>query len=116
MTWRALSSRPYRSVSAVGGPGRSAATCAANSASSAARSPACRAVSRAAAAACVAAAAAAAAPRCRGLHSLTSELNLRRLGNTSLTLELNLSTCRTHPWDNVARMGDTAQVERKWRK
>jgi hypothetical protein len=28
----------------------------------------------------------------RGLHSLTSELNLRTFGNTSLTLELNLST------------------------
>ena len=40
----------------------------------------------------------------RGLHSLTSELNLRTFGNTSLTLQLNLSTFGTHPrvdWDHV---------------
>jgi len=36
-------------------------------------------------------------PLPRGLHSLTSELNLRTLGNASLTLELNLSTFETHP-------------------
>ena len=33
----------------------------------------------------------------RGSHSLTSELNLRTFGNTSLTLELNSSTSGTHP-------------------
>ena len=37
------------------------------------------------------------APAARGLHSLTSELNLRTFGNASLTLELNLSTFGTHP-------------------
>jgi len=34
-------------------------------------------------------------PQTRGLHSLTSELNLRTFGDTSLTLELNLSI---HGW------------------
>ena len=33
----------------------------------------------------------------RGLHSLNSKLNSRTFGNTSLTLELNLSTFWTHP-------------------
>jgi len=36
-------------------------------------------------------------PPDRGLHSLTSELNLRTFGNTSLPLELNLSTLGPHP-------------------
>jgi hypothetical protein len=38
----------------------------------------------------------------RGLHSLTSHLNLR----TSLTLELNLSIFRTHPRVNLGYTGD----------
>ena len=33
----------------------------------------------------------------RGLHSLTSQLNLTMFGNTSLTLELDLSSFGTHP-------------------
>ena len=33
----------------------------------------------------------------RGLHSLTSKINLRTFRNTSLTLELNLSTFGPHP-------------------
>ena len=40
------------------------------------------------------------------LHSLTSKLNLRTFGNTSLTLELNLSTLGTHPRVNLGYMGD----------
>ena len=41
----------------------------------------------------------------RGLHSLTSELNLRTFGITSLTLELNLSTFGTPPRVNLGYMG-----------
>jgi hypothetical protein len=37
------------------------------------------------------------APITRGLHSLTSELNLRTFGNALLTLELNLSTFGRYP-------------------
>jgi hypothetical protein len=43
----------------------------------------------------------------RGLHSLTSELNLRTLGNTSLPLELNLSTFGPHPRGMLDYTGDT---------
>jgi hypothetical protein len=46
----------------------------------------------------------------RVLHSLTSKLNLRSLRNTSLTLELNLSTFRTRPRVNVGHMGDKIKV------
>ena len=46
----------------------------------------------------------------RGLHSLTSELNLRTFGNTSLTLELNLSTFGTHSWVNLGDMGDNVSL------
>jgi hypothetical protein len=42
----------------------------------------------------------------RGLHSLTSELNLRTFGNASLTLELNLSTSGTHPRVSLGYMRD----------
>jgi hypothetical protein len=42
----------------------------------------------------------------RGLHSLTSKLNLRIFGNTSLTFELNLSTFGTHPQVKLGDMGD----------
>jgi hypothetical protein len=42
----------------------------------------------------------------RGLHSLTSELNLRTFGFTPLTLELNLSTFGTHPRVDMGYMGD----------
>ena len=45
-------------------------------------------------------------PHGRGLHSLTSELNLRTFGDTSLTLELNLSTFGTHPRVSLGHMGD----------
>ena len=50
------------------------------------------------------------APVGRGLHSLTSELNLRTFGNTSLTLELNWSVFRTHPRVNLGHMGDKVLV------
>ena len=46
----------------------------------------------------------------RGLHSLTSEPNLRTLGNTSLTLEPNLSTFGTQPRVTLGHMGDTASL------
>jgi hypothetical protein len=46
----------------------------------------------------------------RGLHSLTSELNLRTFGNTSLTLELNLSIFGTHPRVTLGYMGDTVSL------
>jgi hypothetical protein len=39
------------------------------------------------------------------IHSLTSKLNLRTYGNTTLTLELNLSTSRTHPRVNTGYVG-----------
>jgi len=42
----------------------------------------------------------------RGLYSLTSELNLRTFGNTSLSLELNLSTLGTHPRFSSGSSGD----------
>jgi hypothetical protein len=41
----------------------------------------------------------------RGLHSLTSKLNLRTFGNTSLTLKLNLSTFGPHPRVNLGCVG-----------
>jgi hypothetical protein len=41
-----------------------------------------------------------------GLHSFTSELNMRTFGNTLLTLEHNLSTSDTHPRVNLGCMGD----------
>ena len=44
----------------------------------------------------------------RGLHSFTSNLNLRTLRSTLLTLELNLSTFGTHPRINL---GYTRQSE-----
>jgi hypothetical protein len=43
----------------------------------------------------------------RGLHSLTSELNLRTFGNVSLTLELDLSTFISSARVNLSYMGDT---------
>jgi hypothetical protein len=46
----------------------------------------------------------------RGLHSLTSELNLRTFGDTSLTLELNLSSFGTHPRVNLGYMGDNVSL------
>ena len=46
----------------------------------------------------------------RGLHLLTSGLNLRNFRNTSLTLELNLSTFGTHPRVNLGYMGDTVRL------
>jgi hypothetical protein len=45
-------------------------------------------------------------PLTRGLHSLTSQLNLRTLGNASLTLELILSTIGTHPRVDLGHIGD----------
>jgi len=42
----------------------------------------------------------------RGLHSLTSELNLTTFGNTSLPLELNLSTLGPRPRVALGYMGD----------
>jgi hypothetical protein len=41
----------------------------------------------------------------RGLHSLTSQLNLRTFGSTSLTSELNLSTFGPYPRVNSGCMG-----------
>ena len=41
-----------------------------------------------------------------GLHSLTTKLNLRTFGKTSLPLELNLSTIGPHPRVNQGDMGD----------
>jgi len=46
----------------------------------------------------------------RGLHSLTSKLNLRTFGNTSLTLELNLNTIGPHPRVNLGYMGDNVSL------
>jgi hypothetical protein len=51
-----------------------------------------------------------AATATRGLHSLTSELNLRTFGDTSLTVELNLSTFETHPRVNLGHMGDKVSL------
>jgi len=45
------------------------------------------------------------APAFKGLHSLTSELNLRTFGKASLMLELNLSTFGTHARVNLAVWG-----------
>jgi hypothetical protein len=49
-------------------------------------------------------------PVTRGLHSLTSEIQLEDLRDTSLTLELNLSTFTTHPQVNLGLMGDEASL------
>ena len=46
----------------------------------------------------------------RGLHSLTSELNLRTFGNTSLTLNLNLSTYGPHPRIYLGYTGDKVSL------
>jgi hypothetical protein len=46
----------------------------------------------------------------RGLHSLTSKLNLRTFGNTSLLLELNLSTIGAHPRVNLGYLGDKVSL------
>jgi hypothetical protein len=46
----------------------------------------------------------------RGLHSLTSQLNLRNFKNTSLPLELNLSTFGTHPRVDFGHMGGTVSL------
>jgi len=46
----------------------------------------------------------------RSLHSLTSALNLRTFGNTSLTLELNLSTLGTHQRVKLGYMGDKVSL------
>jgi len=48
----------------------------------------------------------------RGLHSLTTELNLRTIWDTSITLELNLSTFGTHPRVRLGSMGDEVERER----
>jgi hypothetical protein len=45
-----------------------------------------------------------------GLHSLTSELNLRNIRNTSLTSELHLSNFGTHPRVNLGHMGDKVSL------
>jgi len=45
----------------------------------------------------------------RGLHSLTSELNLRTFGNKPLPLELNLHTFGPHPRVNLG-MGDKVSL------
>ena len=49
-------------------------------------------------------------PVSRGLHSLTSKLNLRTFGDTSLTLELNLSNFGTDPRVDVVYKGDTVSL------
>jgi hypothetical protein len=49
-------------------------------------------------------------PLTRGLHSLTSELNLRTFGNTSLTSELNLSTYGAHPRVTLGYIGDKVSL------
>ena len=49
-------------------------------------------------------------PAARGLHSLTSQLNLRTFRNTSLTLELNLSTFGIRPRVNLGYIGDTISL------
>ena len=41
----------------------------------------------------------------RGLHSSTSQLNLRNFRNASLPPELNLSTFGTHPRVHLGYMG-----------
>ena len=46
----------------------------------------------------------------RGLHSLTSKLNLSTFGHTLLTLELNLSTFGTHPRVKLDYVGDTVSL------
>jgi hypothetical protein len=45
-----------------------------------------------------------------GLHSLTSELNLRTFRNTSLTSELNLSTFGPHPRVDLGYVGDKVSL------
>ena len=47
-----------------------------------------------------------------GLHSPTSQLNLSTSGNTSLTLELSLSTLGTHPRVNLGHMVDQVSLSR----
>jgi len=47
----------------------------------------------------------------RGLRSLTSELNLRTFGNTSLALKLNLSTLGTHPQLNLGSYGGQSKLK-----
>jgi hypothetical protein len=47
-------------------------------------------------------------PGRRGLHSPTSELNLKDLQDTSLAVQLNLSTFGTHPRINLGHAGDKA--------
>jgi len=49
-------------------------------------------------------------PGDRGLHSLTSELNFEDLQDTSLTIELNLSTFGTHPRVKLSSMGDKVRL------
>jgi len=49
-------------------------------------------------------------PKIRDLHSLTSELNLRAFGDTSLTSELNVSTFRTHPLLQLGHMEDKVSL------
>jgi hypothetical protein len=51
-----------------------------------------------------------AGPHARGLHSLTSMLNLMIFGNTSLTLKLNLSTFGTHPRANLGYLGEKVSL------
>jgi hypothetical protein len=46
----------------------------------------------------------------RGLHSLTSQLNLRTFENTSLPLGLNLSTLGTRPRVRLGYMGDNLSL------
>jgi hypothetical protein len=46
----------------------------------------------------------------RGLHSLTSQLNLRTFGNTSLTLELDYSTFGTRPRAGLGHVGDIVSL------
>jgi hypothetical protein len=46
----------------------------------------------------------------RGLHSLTSELNLRTFRKTSLPLELNLSTSGPHPRINLGYVGNKVSL------
>jgi hypothetical protein len=45
-----------------------------------------------------------------GLHSLTSQLDMRTFGNTSFTLELNLITYGTHPRVRLGYMGDNVSL------
>jgi hypothetical protein len=51
------------------------------------------------------------APKGRGLHCFTSELNLRTFRDAMLTLQLNLSTFGTHPRVNLGHMGDKRELK-----